>query len=530
MALTNYYAIRPTVKSSLLGAPLASGATNLLQTGSTMTIAAGGDWLPNDYCVIVVNQTTANTTDPTTITSNGINFSKIMTGNGQSVWVGLNNTANIFPRPTITVNWGAARSAWLSAFIVTNATALAVGSYVTSTAVANGSAVSFGTVVPGASNKALIVGIAAVRRVSVGDFVTPVVSVPTIATAPPSVTAYTASQGQGAGVVQGALTYMFCSQGEPIDNTLAIAATVNIGGVGGGTISGISGFLYFTGAQVALDDLTCKIDIDGLLLNNPDPTLPVYDIGNIGGLIDLDVTNSSDAIDGTDGSYVEGRFISGKTVILDGTVIGAGIFFDESNLDNLKKSIIPKLTDKPFFFKSPSKNPRMAGNVTTISFKSDIDRGRSTNQVPFQIQLLTDDAFYTEIDDLTTEVLTTGSDSLTITPSGNKEAFPVFYFTWTTIVAGNIQFINYTWCNKYSPLNIIKAIQIDQTLLTPGQYKLDFKNRTLWLLNGGVLSDWSSAIVDRSGWWTLIPNVPNSILIVNPEHSVTMMAYRNSWL
>lgn len=526
MALTAYDAIKPSLK-----APPNSVIT-IAGTATTILGSAFGSWAPGEYCVIIL--TTSGSADPTSVTSNGIAFTKRFGANGISIYSALNNTVNTFTLVTITATYAVAVRAITGSFIVKDATAMAVGAGASSTGVAQATSVGCGSVTPSASSNALVVS-------CLGIF-TPTGIAPVFASVsatPPSIVALGASDF----VSNAGLTYAWiiaASQGEDIDTTQTFAALFNNVSAAGTTENASGVMFYFTGRQVSLDDVTYQLGNDGPLLNNPSGALPLYDIETVSGLSDLDVTNSSNPIDGTDGSYIEGSFLTGKTVVIDGTMYSAAPF-NESLIDGLKAAAAPVVGGKPFYFKHAGLSPRKQDGCVPIALKVPIDRNRALAQVPFELQFLTADSFFVSLDFTATSFL--GQSSVTV--GGSDEAYPVIYFNILAADVANgtlFRFFNNTWIAKYSNASFFSgsivslasptafAVTVDPTLAGVGVYKLDLKRRILWRLTPQGQVDVSNSLVYRV-WWTLIPGTVNDVNLTRSTGTDKMqLSFRNTWL
>jgi hypothetical protein len=296
------------------------------------------------------------------------------------------------------------------------------------------------------------------------------------------------------------------------------------------------GFVTMYGPTVDMDDLTFRLTETGTLLNNPAQALPIFDVDSVTGLSDMGITSDSSPIDGSDGSYVYGKFLTGKTIVVEGTVIGTSPF-NESLLDQIKSEYRPRVKPVPFFYNPGSGNNPRYVKAYPVGFKSDIDRSRALSNVPYQIQLLTEDAVgYSPTKEIKQAAI--GAATIAVTPDGSTPTFPRIYFEYWGrqsggITTASISFMNPTW----NSINGIPTSQagISLTLvsgLVNGQYMLDLKAKQLFQLQAGVWVDVSSFLATRN-WFGLVPNVKNTIIrtLGNiPTSTSFTVAYEGAYL
>lgn len=293
------------------------------------------------------------------------------------------------------------------------------------------------------------------------------------------------------------------------------------------------------GNTVSLDDLTfiCRDDGTGVLLNNPANSLPIYDVSQVTGLDDIGISNASSAIDGADGSYVDAKFSTGKSIVIDGTATMA-LPVDEALLDTMKNSFRATPLDNgvPLFYKKPLYTPRIL-YIKPTGVKLDLSRNRSLGQVPFEVTALSSDsrAYSPSVSDSTIS-----GKTLRFATSGNIASYPKLYFnvySGDQGVGSPFTFQNYEW-SSYTGNEGVIQINSASSVLPVGPYCLDLANRTLTQIGSSSYNatnpdvDYSSAIITR-GWWGLVPGIQNNIQMTRGgSNSITESFYlvrRDAW-
>ena len=267
------------------------------------------------------------------------------------------------------------------------------------------------------------------------------------------------------------------------------------------------------GPTVTLDDLTyiLRDDGSGVLLNDPsDVTPPIYDVDKITGLDNSTVNSSSSQIDGAHGSYIQAKFLTGKTVVMDCHLFATAPV-DESLIDNLKYNWrpAPSSTPVPFFYKLPSKPLRWIA-AKPFDLQCDFDPARSYGVIPFQVQFGAPDPRSYSLPNLRIQnTPTSGSqfdDSAAV--GGNIESYPLVYFYVTAAEVTNsvtLDFSNQTIG--------VGTVRINCGVLQAGGYVLDLGARTVTQISTATNPDYSSSIVNRQ-WWYLVPGLTNAIRLV----------------
>jgi hypothetical protein len=309
--------------------------------------------------------------------------------------------------------------------------------------------------------------------------------------------------------------------------------------------------VVFYGPTVSLDDYTFMLDDTGPLLNDPTNTLPLYDVDNVTGLDEVNASSDTSDVDGADGSYVQGRYASGKTIVVEGTLL-VPTPADEATFDTFKASVDPVTDPVPFHFKLPNQNPRYL-RVFPLSGKVDLARARSYGNAPFQIQAQSPDAVAFERAQSVTAVAE-GISGLnrwiaTIDLGGNAYNYPDIYFRMDVSDLGvdnAITITNPVWDNfrgkvlkSNAYFNQIGTYYlgigngVSGITVTPGVYKLSLANRSLIRLSASGDVN-TGALITTSGWFPLLPGVRNIIRMsrqvasTNPRQAFTVV-YRNAW-
>lgn len=307
------------------------------------------------------------------------------------------------------------------------------------------------------------------------------------------------------------------------------------------TYDWLAASVVLLGNTVQLDDMTYKLRDTGPLLNNPANTMPIYDVENVDGIGDITATSSSEPLDGADGSYVFAKYLVGKTIVLSGTMYDNPPF-DEADLDNLRQCAAPDTIGDgvPFYYKLPGKNLRYLF-AKPLGAKINTDRSRTLGQVPWQIQAATEDVRAFELPVATSlDTFVAGTFgyeyAVSLTPTGNQEIYPKFYFNVypneITAINSTLYFFTDAWDAKY---NRVSALWVDVTQLVAGAYVLNLADRSLRLIRPDPQTyvDYSAAITNRQ-WWSLIPNVPNAVTFGRNTDGPTAegfaISYRSAWL
>jgi len=232
----------------------------------------------------------------------------------------------------------------------------------------------------------------------------------------------------------------------------------------------------------------------GILLNQNASVMPFWDVNKVGGLSDFpDLDYDVLDLDGQHGGFVTGNYFHHRMVIPEGTLY-CGPSDVETNNELLKATITPDGVDYPLYWKHPSKAQRYF-LAKPIAYKADVEAGRRTGRMPFQLQFgCTDPRSYIDI----TSFAWTAGSNYTFTNAGNAATGQVISITATSSTTANITVANITTGLSFS---FSKAITSGQ-VLTIDVEKLVFKvngvivNVALTLTGGA----WPVALPGLNTW------------------------------
>lgn len=293
-----------------------------------------------------------------------------------------------------------------------------------------------------------------------------------------------------------------------------------------GTANWVIMQIQVNGPTVTLDDMNYQLrdEVGAVLLNNF-TGLPIFDIDDISGLNDSTTVSTNEAIDGTDGSYVNAKFLSGKTVVIDGTMY-ANPPLDEVFIDTLKKNWRPassaEANGAPLFYKVTN-NPLRVLYVKPLSVVSAIDRSHTLGQIPYQLQAASQDARSYGIPNSGAIFVSGGISNVFITPLGNVETGIKIVFnkySYDTSAIANDAFIIQLYTDLGGLVGEIAIASNTVKNIPNGIYVLDVGARTLSLLDPitGAPTDYSGYIIERN-WFMLQPGVANQVIFNRPAGS-----------
>jgi hypothetical protein len=282
--------------------------------------------------------------------------------------------------------------------------------------------------------------------------------------------------------------------------------------------------ILFRGPTVDLDDNTLMITEDGPLLNGPlTEDLLVYDLNSIDGLDDITATLNSDPVDGADGSTVDAKYRSGKTINIDGTILTGIMPLQQTVIDDLKRACAPSESGVPCIYKPVGLDlkPRYL-LVKPVSCKALIDRTRSMGQTAFQVQLMTEDTVAYQ------QLLSVKSGLPIADPSGGYscyvdvdmtdsevDTYPVLYFNYYPASDGIITdwlFWNVLRTNIPNTINQLTLNDTTDHVLTARcAMRLDLKNRVLETTADALSWTNVSSLISGHDWFSLIPGRLNRI-------------------
>lgn len=254
--------------------------------------------------------------------------------------------------------------------------------------------------------------------------------------------------------------------------------------------------LVIRGARVSMTDYSYQYTDSGLLLNNQTGS-PIYDIEKVTGLSDINIDAQSADYDGAHGGYTYAKYLSVKTVVLEGTLYANS--FTESMVAALRGNFAPQGTDKAFHIAQDSLRYIMWAKP--IGFKCDIDQARARGVAPFQIQLsASDPRWYSENK---YQQIATGN-TVNITVGGTMPTAPRIWFYNSSIDLAAGAPTTYTFARGSDTITITRPS-------VAGLFVLDLAARTLEDFQG---SDYTGLITGR-GWWVLEPGI-NTITLNRP--------------
>lgn len=178
----------------------------------------------------------------------------------------------------------------------------------------------------------------------------------------------------------------------------------------------------------------------GILLNADAAVMPFWDLTKISGLVDFpELAWDALDLDGKHGAFVTGTFFRHRVVVLEGNLYCVPSDVETYN-ENLRSTLIPDGIDYPFYWKHPVKGQRYV-KAKPVDYKSDVDTGRRTGIMPFQVQLAcTDPRHYVDIN----AVAWTTANNYTFTNAGNTQSGQVIQITATSTTNAVITVSNQT--------------------------------------------------------------------------------------
>jgi phage-related protein len=232
----------------------------------------------------------------------------------------------------------------------------------------------------------------------------------------------------------------------------------------------------------------------GVLLNQATPTMPFWDIEKIGGLSDFpELSFDILDLDGQHGGYVTGTYFRHRMIILEGLLYSAASDVD-TNVELLKATILPDGIDYPLYWKHPNKTQRYFMGKP-VGFASDVEAGRRTGKVPFQLQVAcTDPRSYIDI----ASVAWTTGVNYTFTNAGNTASNQLISITATSTTTATITVSNQTQSRSFvfsTPITSTQVITIDPEKLI---VKVNGVIRNVTMVLTGT--DWPTANTGLNTW------------------------------
>jgi phage-related protein len=232
----------------------------------------------------------------------------------------------------------------------------------------------------------------------------------------------------------------------------------------------------------------------GVLLNQATPTMPFWDVTKISGLTDFpELAYDILDLDGQHGGYVTGTYFRHRMLIFEGTLYSTPVDVDVNN-ELMKATILPDGIDYPFYWKHPNKTQRYYMGKP-VAFNSDVEVGRRTGKVPFQLQIgCTDPRSYIDIG----SVAWTTAVNYTWTNAGNTASNQLISITATSTTTANITVSNQTQSRSFqftTPITSAQVITIDPEKLIV-KVNGTIRNVTM-VLTGGA---WPTANTGLNTW------------------------------
>jgi len=517
MALTTFAGVtQPSVNRMLLGSN--SAATTL--NAGTFALGAGDRMLIG----VAYNSGTASVSSIAN-TGTGLTWTRIGsivtgTGNRMEIW---QSTANAAPQlSAITVTFSAAVTAASCGLQVINCSGFSGISTASLNAQPSGTDAVVTTPTPAAGNYNLTaIGMIFYTAMGLGF-------TGRIDTDQPMVPADWAMQAN-IGITNNTWNATAALSSSPGDN---VARTMSV--FGNATGSWFTAGILAYGPTIQMDDLTFMLRDDGTqqLLNNPsNTTFPIFDVEDVTGLDDQTVNVNTDNFDGSDGMSVGAKFLTGKTIVVDGTIYSNVLPFDSMILDNFKLASRPSGdVGVPFFHKWPGETLRYILAKPT-AFKCDVTRLRVTGQAAYQLQMMTEDArSYNNNPQLLVANTNSGTAtapvfSNTVTSLGSADYFPIIWFQIdssdiSAATGSSTPFIFQApvWQRIYGGLAYSTGLQIQpDSFMAAGLYGLDLANRQLVQYDPslGVLNNRSQYLTQRN-WFGIVAGMANLIVMSKP--------------
>lgn len=209
-----------------------------------------------------------------------------------------------------------------------------------------------------------------------------------------------------------------------------------------------------------LGDYEYQYKDGGVVLNQATPIMPFWDVEKISGLVDFpELSYDVLDLDGQHGGFVTGNYFKHRMIIIEGTLYSAPADVDV-NVDLLKATIIPDGIDYPFYWKHPNKTQRYTMGKP-VAFPSDVEAGRRTGKVPYQLQIgCTDPRSYVDI----APVSWTTATNYTFTNLGNTASGQIISITAGSTTTANVTVSNQTQARSFqftTPITTGQVLTID---------------------------------------------------------------------
>lgn len=244
----------------------------------------------------------------------------------------------------------------------------------------------------------------------------------------------------------------------------------------------------------------------GVLLNQATPTMPFWDVEKITGLTDFpELSFDVLDLDGQHGGYVTGTFFRHRMCILEGLLYSTPADVEVNN-ELLKATILPDGTDYPLYWKHPNKTQRYFMG-RPVGYTSDVDTGRRTGKMPFQLQIgCTDPRSYIDI----ASGAWTTAVNYTFTNAGNTVSSQVISITATSTTTANITVSNQTQGRSFQFTTAVTNGQV----ITIDTEKLQVRVAgTLRFVNFTIAGTYPPSVTTGLNTWRVTSNVGNGTAI-----------------
>jgi hypothetical protein len=264
------------------------------------------------------------------------------------------------------------------------------------------------------------------------------------------------------------------------------------------------------------DDYTYTYDKAGtgtnlLELNPVSEALPFWDVHKMQGLDLPDFNPILDEIQGQHGGNVRVKWLGIRILIAEGTLYANPATID-TEVERVKAIMLPELDNfsRKWWFKHPGASAKYI-NVKPIGFKYDVEAGRRTGRMPYQLQWAADDPRMHI--DATTLVLA-DNVSQNANNTGPVASFPTVTITGTSLV--NATIVNNTQS---------KTLTLTRTGVGTETWEVNFGLRRV-RVNGS-----ESTFIASGSWWNLQPGINSVKVDVGSGSSLTLsFAYTSAWL
>lgn len=245
----------------------------------------------------------------------------------------------------------------------------------------------------------------------------------------------------------------------------------------------------------------------GIKLNGS-VAVPFVDITKVTGLDLATVSASTADVDGAHGGSVYAKFLSFRSIVLDGNIYTNAATTDVY-CDSLTTNFMPDDINYPFYFRGAGIAQRYVMCKST-GIKFDIDNLRSYGKSPVQITLAASDP-RKYVDNA--DIIMTANTNYNITNNGNMNTYPLFTIT-----------------GAWSSITLTDVTQNKSVILTDSRVAgditvVDFLKRSVTV--NGIRK---SSIVTTNNWWDF-PAVSNDQIkfTVTGTPTSVVVATKQAW-